>query len=202
MSELDDGKPGIRRRAGHAGGVARGLAVHAGEATSNQPGSQAQSRNGNRILSTEVYKVNRQDKTARKKERKTQTDREASPPDLARRRTQEATHAGSTSEQAGQGRWPDTLLEHAITRGFPARAHLRATPQTGRSGLQAASRDDALPLTRPELVCACLPFSPDHAPLPHEHADGRDSSTMSFWPSYVSIVSKLGLRSPSRPGRV
>jgi len=30
--------------------------------SSNQAGSQAQSRNGNRILSTEVYKVNRQDK--------------------------------------------------------------------------------------------------------------------------------------------
>ena len=44
----------------------------------------------------------------------------ASPPDLARRRTQEATHAGSAGgRQAEQGRWPDTLLEHAVNKGLP-----------------------------------------------------------------------------------
>ena len=142
---------------------------------------------------------------ARKKERKTQTDRGASPPDLARRRTQETTHAGSAGKQAGQKKkaaGPTRSWSMPSTRGFPARAHPRATPQTGRSGLRAASRGDVLPLTRPRLVCACLPFSPDHASLPREHADGRDSVTMSLWPSRVPAASNLGLRSPSRPGRV
>ena len=44
----------------------------------------------------------------------------ASPPDLTRRRTQEATYAGSAGgRQAEQGRWSDTLLEHAINKGLP-----------------------------------------------------------------------------------
>ena len=104
--------------------------------------------------------------------------------------------------QAGQAAGPTRSWSMPSTRGFPAHAHSRATPQTGRSGFRAASRDDVLPLIRPKLVCACLPFSPDHASLPREHAGGRDSATMSFWPSWVSTASKLGLRSPSRPGRV
>ena len=28
------------------------------------------------------------------------------------------------------------------------------------------------PMTRPKLVCACLPLSPDHVSLPREHAGG------------------------------
>ena len=84
--------------------------------------------------------------------------------------------AGRQNKAAG----PTRSWSMPSTRGFPVCAHSRATPQTGRSGLRAASRDDALPLTRPKLVCACLPFSLDHAPLPREHADSRDSATMSF----------------------
>jgi hypothetical protein len=76
--------------------------------------------------------------------------------------------AGRHNKAAG----PTRSWSMPSTRGFPARAHSRATPQTGRSGFRAASRDDVLPLTRPKLVCACLPFSPDHVSLPREQAGG------------------------------
>ena len=58
---------------------------------------------------------------ARRRKKKTQSrQKNASPPDLTRRRTQEATHAGSAGgRQAEQGRWPGTLLEHAINKGLP-----------------------------------------------------------------------------------
>ena len=76
--------------------------------------------------------------------------------------------AGRQNKAAG----PTRSWSMPSTRGFPARAHPRVTPQTGRSGLRAASRDDVLPLTRPKLVCACLPLSPDPVSLPREHAGG------------------------------
>ena len=75
---------------------------------------------------------------------------------------------------------PTRFWSMPSTRGFPARAHPRATPQTGRSGLQAASRDDALPLTRSKLACTCLLFLPDHVSLSRKHDCGRDPVTMLF----------------------
>ena len=87
--------------------------------------------------------------------------------------------------QAGQAAGPTRSWSMPSTRGFPARAHPRATPQTGRSGFRAASRDDVLPLIRPKLVCACLPFSSDHVSLPREQTGGGDSVTMSLQPSWA-----------------
>ena len=84
--------------------------------------------------------------------------------------------AGRQNKAAG----PTRSWSMPSTRGFPACAHSRATPQTGRSGFRAASRDDVLPLIRPKLVCACLHFSPGHVPLPREQAGGGDSVNMSL----------------------
>ena len=94
--------------------------------------------------------------------------------------------AGRQDKAAG----PTRSWSMPSTRGFPAQAHPRATPratpQTGRSGFRAASRDDVLPLIRPKLVCACLPFSPDHVPLPRERVGGGGSVIMSLRPSWAS----------------
>ena len=57
---------------------------------------------------------------ARRRKKNTKQTKIASPPNLARRRTQEATHAGGAGgRQAEQGRWSGTLQEHAINKGFP-----------------------------------------------------------------------------------
>ena len=91
--------------------------------------------------------------------------------------------AGRQNKAAG----PTRSWSMPSTRGFPAHAHSRAIPQTGRSGFRAASRDDVLPLIRPKLVCASLHFSLGHVPMPREQAGGGDSVTMSLQPPRAPI---------------
>ena len=110
---------------------------------------------------------------ARRRKKETQSRQKlpllpTSPEGAHKRPPMQGVLAGRQDKAAG----PTRSWSMPSTRGFPACAHPRATPQTGRSGLQAASRDDALPLTRSELACACLPFLPDHVSLPREQAGG------------------------------
>ena len=56
---------------------------------------------------------------ARKKKEKHKTDRDASPPDLARRPHNRPPMQGVLAKQAGQGRWSGTLQEHDTHKGHP-----------------------------------------------------------------------------------